>query len=106
MFGTASVISLASFSLEQDIFRLGRQSGIQNNKVHCTSKCTIMYIMYFTINLLLHVSAQFQSSGSYTSVVKTYNNTSVTTIIHVKGTGFSYNIKYLKLYYINEVLCR
>jgi len=30
--------------------------------------------MYFTINMLLHVSAQLPSSGSYTNVAKTYNN--------------------------------
>jgi len=28
-----------------------------------TNKCTVLYIIYFTINLLLHILAQFPSSG-------------------------------------------
>jgi len=30
-----------------------------------TNKSTVLYITYFTINLLLHVSAQLPSSGSF-----------------------------------------
>jgi len=39
-----------------------------------TNKCTILYVMYFNIILLLQVSAQSPSSGANTNVVKTYSN--------------------------------
>jgi hypothetical protein len=39
-----------------------------------TNRCTILYFMYFTISLLLHVSAQFPSLGNLTNFVTTYNN--------------------------------
>jgi hypothetical protein len=42
-----------------------------------SNKCTVLCIMYFTINLLLHVSVQLPFSVSYTSVVRTYSNKTV-----------------------------
>jgi len=39
-----------------------------------TNQWSILYIMHFTINMLLHVSAQLPSSGCYTTVIKTYSN--------------------------------
>jgi hypothetical protein len=107
MFGTACVISLASFSLEQAIVRLWRQSGIQKIKLHSTSKCTIMYIMYFTINLFLQISVQFPSSGSHTNVVKTYSNTMLQQWYMSKVQVLVTIQNNLKLYYKNYgVLCR
>ena len=77
MFGTANIISLANISLEKRYLPSMKGKRHQKNKLHNTSKCTNMYVMYFTINLLLHVSAQFPSSRSYTNVVKKYSNKNV-----------------------------
>ena len=56
-----------------------------------TNKCTVLYIMYFTINLLLFYMFRRNRhlQGANTNVVKTYSKNSFTIIIYIKCAGFS-----------------
>jgi len=55
-----------------------------------TNKCSFLHIVYFTINLLLHVSTQVPSSGSLTQCCQNVQQlVSFTIIMHTKCLGFS-----------------